>query len=77
MEVLEEEEEGWWKGRIGSKEGVFPSNFVEEISEEVVKAPPPHQPSPEPPAMPVADTGERWGGGGGGGGGEGVREMNV
>ena len=29
--VLEIVEEGWWKGRIGQKEGVFPSNFVEEM----------------------------------------------
>ena len=29
--VLEVVEEGWWKGRVGQKEGVFPSNFVEEI----------------------------------------------
>ena len=34
MLVLEIVEEGWWKGRIGQKEGVFPSNFVEEITEE-------------------------------------------
>ena len=26
-------EDGWWKGRIGNKEGVFPSNFVKEIHE--------------------------------------------
>ena len=37
--VLEIVEEGWWKGRIGHKEGVFPSNFVEEITEEA--EPPP------------------------------------
>ena len=33
--VLEVIEEGWWKGRIGQKEGVFPINFVEEITEDV------------------------------------------
>lgn len=32
--MLEVVEEGWWKGKIGQKEGVFPSNFVEEITEE-------------------------------------------
>lgn len=61
VEVLEEEEEGWWKGRIEDREGVFPSNFVEEIiSEEVVKSKSPPPLSPEP-ALPVADshTGER------------------
>ena len=40
MIVLEVVEEGWWKGRVGQKEGVFPSNFVEEITEE----------APEPPS---------------------------
>ena len=34
MLLLEVVEEGWWKGRIGQKEGIFPSNFVEEITEE-------------------------------------------
>ena len=29
MEVVEEEEEGWWRGRMDGKEGLFPSNFVE------------------------------------------------
>ena len=40
MLVLEVVEEGWWKGRIGQKEGVFPSNFVEEITEEAPELPP-------------------------------------
>ena len=29
VEVLEEEEEGWWRGKLDGKEGLFPSNFVE------------------------------------------------
>ncbi|KAK5649179.1 hypothetical protein RI129_000208 [Pyrocoelia pectoralis] len=29
--ILGEEEEGWWRGVLNGKEGVFPSNFVEEI----------------------------------------------
>ncbi|KAF5307339.1 hypothetical protein FQR65_LT07056 [Abscondita terminalis] len=29
--ILGEEEEGWWRGTLNGKEGVFPSNFVEEI----------------------------------------------
>ena len=54
MEVLEEEEEGWWRGRIGNFEGVFPSNFVEEITEE---EPPKSQPAqlPAPDLPPPAD----------------------
>ena len=31
--VLDIVEEGWWRGKIGHKEGIFPSNFVEEITE--------------------------------------------
>ena len=34
MIVLNVVEEGWWRGKVGQKEGVFPSNFVEEITEE-------------------------------------------
>ena len=32
--VLDIEEDGWWRGKVGQKEGVFPSNFVEVIAEE-------------------------------------------
>ncbi|RXG72743.1 SH3 domain-containing kinase-binding protein 1 [Armadillidium vulgare] len=32
--VLEEVEEGWWKGILGDKVGMFPSNFVEIIDPE-------------------------------------------
>lgn len=31
VEIYEEVEEGWWKGKLKSKIGVFPSNFVEII----------------------------------------------
>ena len=53
MEVLEEEEEGWWRGKIGGTIGVFPSNFVEEIMED---SKPHHLPSPPPVD---SQTGER------------------
>ena len=35
--VLEKELEdnGWWKGEVGGKIGVFPDNFVELLKEEV------------------------------------------
>lgn len=32
IEVLDEVEEGWWKGKLHGQVGVFPSNFVVEIS---------------------------------------------
>lgn len=31
IEVVGEEEEGWWRGHLNGKEGVFPSNFVVEL----------------------------------------------
>ena len=31
VDILSEEEPGWWKGQLGNKIGVFPSNFVEII----------------------------------------------
>ena len=27
-------EQGWWIGQLGSKEGLFPSNYVEVIEDE-------------------------------------------
>lgn len=34
MEILAEEEEGWWRGRRqNGQEGVFPSNFVQTVTE--------------------------------------------
>lgn len=31
VEIFEEVEEGWWRGKLNGKIGVFPSNFVEMI----------------------------------------------
>ena len=47
--VLNVVEEGWWRSRVGQKDVVFPSNFVEEITEE--SGPPVHndRPAPVPP----------------------------
>lgn len=41
LEVLEDDDEGWWKGKLGDKVGMFPSNFVECITGE-----------PKSPALP-------------------------
>lgn len=40
VEILGEEEEGWWRGKLNGKEGVFPSNFVELVEEEESSPPP-------------------------------------
>ena len=44
VEILGEEEEGWWRGKLDEKEGVFPSNFVQLIkeTEERYTSPPPY-----------------------------------
>ena len=34
VEFLSEVEDGWWKGRLAGRVGVFPSNFVEMCNEE-------------------------------------------
>jgi len=34
VEFLADVEDGWWKGRVGGRVGVFPSNFVEMCSNE-------------------------------------------
>lgn len=34
VEVLEDDEEGWWRGKVKGKIGMFPSNFVEVVKEE-------------------------------------------
>ncbi|XP_019851292.1 PREDICTED: SH3 domain-containing kinase-binding protein 1-like isoform X1 [Amphimedon queenslandica] len=44
VEILGEDEEGWWRGKLDGKEGVFPSNFVQliEETEEGGTSPPPY-----------------------------------
>ncbi|XP_049788687.1 CD2-associated protein isoform X1 [Schistocerca nitens] len=40
IHVITEVEEGWWKGRLRDRVGVFPSNFVAEIEEKTVSSSP-------------------------------------
>ena len=66
VEVIAEEEEGWWRGKLGGKEGVFPSNFVEIIEEAAEpakpavtnQAPPPQQSAP--PNRPPSPVESKW-----------------
>lgn len=47
--VLEKEEDGWWRGRCGTRIGWFPFNYVEELKETpqpVFVAPPPVKEKP-------------------------------
>ena len=39
VDILGEEEPGWWKGQLANKVGVLPSNFVELIDEKNVSQP--------------------------------------
>ena len=48
VEVLGEEEDGWWRGQLGDKIGLFPSNFVEVITEESTPAPESSSVAPPP-----------------------------
>ncbi|XP_034755697.1 CD2-associated protein isoform X2 [Etheostoma cragini] len=52
-------EPGWWRGEIGTREGVFPDNFVVMVTEaekEKPKKPPPPSKSIAPkPEVPAAD----------------------
>ncbi|KAJ8315331.1 hypothetical protein KUTeg_007481 [Tegillarca granosa] len=37
VEILKQEEEGWWEGSLNGKIGMFPSNFVEIVDEAAVE----------------------------------------
>ncbi|XP_041971311.1 SH3 domain-containing kinase-binding protein 1-like [Aricia agestis] len=53
LEVIEEVEEGWWRGRRAGRVGVFPSNFV--VMLEPQPQPPPADPAPALPPKPVKE----------------------
>ena len=53
MEVIEEEEEGWWRGKVGDKVGLFPSNFVEIVEETDTKDRADTSAAPPPTTAPV------------------------
>ena len=59
VEIVENEDEGWCKGQLNGKEGMFPVNFVEEYTEaeeEKTKPADVPKPIPEPTLLP----GERF-----------------
>lgn len=49
VEILSQDEEGWWEGLCNGKKGVFPANFVEVIKESASKE------MPVPPGTPVKE----------------------
>lgn len=56
VDILGEEEPGWWKGQLGDRIGVFPSNFVEIMDKseaEQVKDLPAETPSKH---FPLSET---------------------
>ncbi|BFZ25337.1 hypothetical protein BsWGS_28375 [Bradybaena similaris] len=55
VRILEREleDEGWWKGEVNGKIGVFPDNFVELLPNEKINKPPQ---KPPPPAVAAAAT---------------------
>jgi hypothetical protein len=50
VQVIRLVEDGWYEGIYASKQGVFPSNYVEKIEHVIPQTPPP----PVPPQPPVA-----------------------
>nr|XP_022293722.1 SH3 domain-containing kinase-binding protein 1-like isoform X11 [Crassostrea virginica] len=61
VEVIKQEEEGWWEGVLNGKTGVFPSNFVEVIEEgepnDAVDSHPPAEEKPESKGKKVMGVG--------------------
>ena len=53
--MLGEEEDGWWRGQIGDRVGLFPSNFVEIITEETTPPTGHEPPAAAPPPLDSAD----------------------
>ncbi|KAJ8456921.1 hypothetical protein ONZ51_g11835 [Trametes cubensis] len=57
IEQIEQLDEGWWSGvgAGGTKQGLFPANYVELIEQEAAApaTPPPPSPPPPPPAPPA------------------------
>ena len=49
VQVLGEEEDGWWRGQVGDKLGLFHSNFVEIITKETTPPAAPESCSAAPP----------------------------
>ncbi|XP_060063303.1 SH3 domain-containing kinase-binding protein 1-like isoform X2 [Ylistrum balloti] len=45
VDILKQEEEGWWEGNVNGRTGVFPSNFVEEIEESEPEKTPEEKPA--------------------------------
>ncbi|XP_047127425.1 SH3 domain-containing kinase-binding protein 1 isoform X2 [Hydra vulgaris] len=52
VEILDDSDDGWWKGKLNGKVGMFPSNFVEIFKEEIKTS----QSSNLPLALPTLPT---------------------
>ncbi|KAI0351297.1 SH3-domain-containing protein [Trametes cingulata] len=57
IEEIEQLDEGWWSGvgGGGTKQGLFPANYVEIVEQETAApaTPPPPSPPPPPPPPPA------------------------
>ena len=56
IEIIDETNADWWRGRFNGKEGLFPSNYVEKLNARAPSPPPSavRPPSFAPPAFPPA-----------------------
>ena len=50
----DEEDEGWYKGVLHGREGLFPNNYVQFIEAKPATPPAPPPPAPQPAALPTA-----------------------
>ena len=58
VEVLDQEDDSWWKGLLNGKEGLFPTNFVEFDREEGSISIPKSQPTSVPITPAKEEPGE-------------------
>eukprot|EP00698_Gefionella_okellyi_P017689 TRINITY_DN5213_c0_g2_i1.p1 TRINITY_DN5213_c0_g2~~TRINITY_DN5213_c0_g2_i1.p1 ORF type:complete len:901 (+),score=224.31 TRINITY_DN5213_c0_g2_i1:50-2704(+) len=56
VEVVEADDNGWWRGQIGSRRGMFPASYVRRMEEnEAAESAPQSRPSRDGPAPPSMD----------------------
>lgn len=55
VSILDKFDDGWWKGEVGGRQGVFPQNYVEMIPTPPTSAPP-SSPPPLPPHNATSST---------------------
>jgi hypothetical protein len=60
IEVIDETNADWWRGRFNGKEGLFPSSYVEKLREPVSTGGAPAFPTPTPSSKPYKPFGAAY-----------------